>query len=337
MTGTAVVLLNLGGPDSLSAIRPFLFNFFMDKNIIRLPLPLRWITAVLISSRRTKGVAGKTYGLLGGKSPLLANTQEQAQALQKELGKGYRVFVCMRYWHPQSAQVVRAVKEYGPKKIVLLPLYPQYSTTTTRSSFQDWDREAAKAGLTVETERLCCYPLDKGFIKASTDHIKTAYAGILSETAGKKTALPRVLFSAHGLPESVIKDGDPYQWQCEQTAQEIARATGIPSLDWILCYQSRVGPKKWIEPSMEDALIQAAADGVPVLIYPHSFVSEHAETLVDIEINYRELAKKLGIPRFERVPTVGTSPAFIRGLADRVRAGGKTERSCPSTCRRCPL
>lgn len=343
MSKTAVVLFNLGGPDKPESIRPFLFNFFMDKNIIRAPLPVRWLVATLIANRRSRREAGDSYALLGGASPLLKNTQAQTAALEKVLGPGFKVFVCMRYWHPQAEEVARQVKGYAPDHIVLLPLYPQFSTTTTRSSFQSWDRAAKAADLTATTARVCCYPLDEGFISASAALVRGAYERAVADTQNDDRPLPRVLFSAHGLPEDVINDGDPYQWQCEQSARAIAARTGIAGLDWVICYQSRVGPKKWIGPSTGDALRAAAADKVPVIIYPHAFVSEHVETLVEIEIEYRHMAEEWGVPYFMRVPTVGTQPAFIEGLAALVRknisaAGIVSEtgkRLCPQEWRRC--
>ncbi len=343
MARKAVILFNLGGPDSAEAIEPFLFNFFMDKNIIRLPYPLRWLVAKGISKRRSKREAGTSYGELGGKSPLLENTQAQAAALESTLGKDYKVFTCMRYWHPMAEEVAQALKEYDAEQIFLLPLYPQYSTTTTRSSFQSWDKAARQAGISAPTAKVCCYPMDEGFINGSADLIRAAYEQALGELDGKDVPAPRLLFSAHGLPEDVIRDGDPYQWQCEQSAAAIAEKVGVPMLDWVLCYQSRVGPKKWIGPSTEDALMTAAADGVPVIIYPHAFVSEHVETLVEIEIEYRELAEKSGVPYFARVETVGTNPAFISGLAQMVKNVGQLEkgyccqggRVCPAEFGRC--
>lgn len=343
----AVVLFNLGGPDKPKSIRPFLFNFFMDKNIIRLPLPFRFLIANLIAIRRSKNEAGTSYGFLGGASPLLENTQAQADALQGALSAkedaDYSVFVCMRYWHPMAQDVVRKVAAWNPDRIVLLPLYPQYSTTTTRSSLQQWNQCAEQAGLAAPTSMVCCYPEARGFVAASAENVRKTYETALAESKAKNLPLPRVLFSAHGLPEDVINDGDPYQAQCEQSARVIARATGIENLDWAICYQSRVGPKKWIGPSTSDEIKRAAADKVPLVIYPHAFVSEHVETLVEIEIEYRHEADELGVPYFARVPTVSTDQVFIDDLAALVAsyarqsgiypAGGV--RVCPLSSKRC--
>lgn len=320
MSKVAIVLFNLGGPDSRELIKPFLFNFFTDPNIIRLPYIFRWVIAKMIAHRRSKNEAGKSYGEIGGKSPLLENSQAQGAALEElinaESGDEHKAFIAMRYWHPMADDVANSVKAWGADRIVLLPLYPQYSTTTTRSSWQAWRKSAKKCGLNAPEKFVCCYPTENGFIKACAANVKAVYEKALLETGQR----PRILFSAHGLPESVIKDGDPYQWQCERGAEDIVRAIAMENLDWRICYQSRVGPKKWIGPSTEEELRRAAKDGVPVVILPHAFTQEHVETLVEIEIEYRELADHIGVPGFYRVETPGTHPDFIRGLADMVLA-----------------
>lgn len=333
----AVILFNLGGPDRKDSIRPFLVNFFMDRNIIRAPYPVRFVLSRYIAGKRSKNQAGSAYAKLGYKSPLLENTQKQATALQQDLGRSYKTFVCMRYWHPMAEEIAAEVKQYNPDKIVLLPLYPQYSTTTTRSSFQDWNLAACNIGLKCPTSITCCYPLEDGFVSASADRIRKVYRDLLEKTELR----PRILFSAHGLPEKIVKSGDPYQWQCEQTAQKIAEKLEIENPDWTVCYQSRVGPLKWIGPSTEEALQQAAQDKVPVLIYPHAFVSEHVETIVEIGEEYRHLAEKIGIPAFAAVETVGEHPDFIKGLAALVRSAvtsGKLlahDRTCPMQFKQC--
>lgn len=315
----AVVLFNLGGPDSRAAIRPFLFNFFMDPNIIPLPKVFRAMIAGFISWRRSGKEAGISYARLGNRSPLLDNTMAQAEALAKVLGDNFKVHVCMRYWHPMSDAVAQIVKDDNPDQIVLLPLYPQFSTATTWSSLGEWQEAAKKLEMDIPTSMICCYPVNSGFIEASAALVRTAYADMSAQAASRGFKAPRVLFSAHGLPEDIIRGGDPYQWQCEKTAAAIAAATGIADLDWQICYQSRVGPKKWLKPATDEALHKAAHDNVPVLIYPSAFVSEHVETLVEIEEEYRELAHKIGVPLFGRVPTVSEHAIFIKGLADMVR------------------
>lgn len=341
MTRTAVILFNLGGPDSKEAIRPFLMNFFLDKNIIRLPYPLRWMIAKLISIRRSKKEAGASYGELGDKSPLLENSLSQAKALQDLLDQDgrsiFKTFICMRYWHPMAPEVVKSVQAWEPDRIVLLPLYPQYSTTTTRSSYQDWNKACRDARLDIPTNLVCCYPTENGFIAANAANVRSVYDRAASDTG----LSPRILFSAHGLPEDVILDGDPYQWQCETAAAAIMKATGLIDADWQVCYQSRVGPKKWLGPSTEESIIKAAADGVPVVILPHAFTQEHVETLVELDIEYRHIAEEKGIKGYYRVPTVADHPAFIRGLADMVYgaqscvAPSSGERLCPARFGRC--
>ena len=346
MTKIAIILFNLGGPDSKKSIRPFLFNFFMDKNIIRLPLPFRFLLAQYISLKRSKKEAGTSYGFLGDQSPLLKNTRAQATALEEMLNQNahaeYKTFVAMRYWHPLTGDVAREVKYWGADKIILLPLYPQFSTTTTRSSFGVWNEAMRALNYEAPTSTICCDPFNEGFIKASVENIR----GVLEQARKDGHQNPRLLFSAHGLPESIITDGDPYQWQCEQSAQKIADELNQElneKIDWSICYQSRVGRQKWLGPSTEEALRQAAADKKTVIIYPHAFTQEHVETLVEIEIEYRHLAHELGVPGFYRVPTVSTHPAFIAALArmvydhvgaNAVHADGM-KRICPENFRRC--
>ena len=319
----AVVLFNLGGPDNKNAIRPFLINFFMDKNIITVPIPLRCILAVLIANKRTKREAGESYGELGDKSPLLDNTNLQAAALEESLNAGdsdntYKSFVCMRYWHPMSPQVVRDVRDWGADKIVILPLYPQFSTTTTWSSLGVWNKAMFQAGMKTETSMICCYPTNDGFVQASAKNILAQYKQAQKDGHEKI----RILFSAHGLPEKVVKKGDPYQWQCEQSAKAIAEKIEGDlgaEIDWQICYQSRVGPMKWIGPSTEEAIEKAAEDKTAIVIYPHAFTQEHVETLVELDIEYKEEAEKLGQSGYYRADTVGTHPDFIDGLAHLVR------------------
>ena len=320
----AVVMLNLGGPDAKNAIKPFLRKFFMDKNIIGLPVPFRCILACLIANKRSKREAGESYGELGDKSPLLENSMAQVKALNAEL-KGskdtvYKTFVCMRYWHPMSPQVVREVRDWDADEILMLPLYPQFSTATTWSSLQVWHKAMYEAGMeNTPVSTICCYPYNDGFIQASAENIISEYKRAKKD--GFKD--PRILFSAHGLPEKTIKQGDPYQYQCEQTAKKIAaviqKKLKTKSLDWQICYQSRVGPLKWIGPSVDEALQVAADDKKAVVIYPHAFTQEHVETLVELDIEYREEAEEMGQNGYYRARTVGVHPKFIKGLAGLVK------------------
>jgi ferrochelatase len=304
----AIILFNLGGPDSLEAVQPFLRNLFSDPAIIGLPTWLRLPLARFIASRRTPKALG-IYEQIGGGSPILGQTEAQARALEEALGSAHewRGYVCMRYWHPMTERVVQSVKRFVPDRIVLLPLYPQFSTTTTASSFNAWKKAARFKAPTVEIES---YSTEPGFIRASIELVKQGLAEVGD--------IPkRVLFSAHGLPEKVIKRGDPYQHQVEETAAAIAEH--LDGVDWSVCYQSRVGPLKWIGPSTDAEVTRAGNDKVGVVLYPLSFVSEHSETLVELDIEYRHLAEKVGVPGYIRVPTVGTHPLFIAGLARLVR------------------
>lgn len=335
MKKIAIVLFSLGGPDKLDAVRPFLFNLFNDPAIIRLPPPLRQFVAWMISSRREK-TAQEIYSKIGGRSPILENTQAQDEALQKSLASASdieaKTFIAMRYWHPFVEETALAVKAFAPDEIILLPLYPQFSTTTTASSFKSWHKKAAQIGLVVPTKTLCCYHDDDGFIQSLATSTLKAY-----ETA-KTHGTPRILFSAHGLPEKIVKAGDPYQWQCEQTTQALVEALNIKNLDYTLCYQSRVGPLKWITPATDEEIKRAGRDKCPLVIVPIAFVSEHSETLVELDLEYRHLAKESGVPFYGYVPTVSTTQTFIDGLSalvrrlaaeDHLHQSGSGGRVCP--------
>jgi ferrochelatase len=338
----AVILFNLGGPDNQEAVRPFLFNLFNDRAIIGLPHPFRFLIAKLISSRRAP-IARQIYAQMNGGSPILKNTQDQANALEKILNEEspegeYRVFIAMRYWHPFADDTVKAVKAYAPDNVFLLPLYPQFSTTTSASSLKDWEAAAVGQAFRAETKMACCYPQEEGFIDALCEVTKQAYAK--ARTFGK----PRILFSAHGLPEKIIKNGDPYQYQCKLTVDALRKKLAIDDLDSVLCFQSRVGPMKWISPATDDEVRRAGRDKVPVVVVPVAFVSDHSETLVELNIEYRHVAETHGVPHYGVVPTVGAAQAFIGGLKKIVLAGvsqgGLCEawggkRICPSSFKGC--
>jgi ferrochelatase len=308
----AVVLMNLGAPDSLEAVRPFLKNLFSDAAIINLPWPLRMLVAEVISRTRNQS-AQKIYQKLGGSSPLLQNTKAQqahlSQLLRDQLpGQDIEVFIAMRYWHPLTAQAVAQVKKFQPTEIVLLPLYPQFSTTTTGSSFAEWYNQAAQQGLKAPTREVQSYPQDSAFIESHVDLLlpwieKAAIFGT-----------PRILFSAHGLPQKVIDKGDPYENHVHKTVQAILKK--IPScVDSVVCYQSKVGPLKWLGPSIGQELRRAGESRVPVIVVPVAFVSEHSETLVELDEEYRSLAEELEVPFFGRVPTLSDHPAYMKALA----------------------
>jgi len=315
MARIAVVLFNLGGPDSLAAVKPFLFNLFNDAAILRMPAPLRYLLARLISARRAP-IAQEIYRQIGGRSPIVEQTEAQAHALDarlSDLGE-VRSFLAMRYWHPMAAATAVEVRDFAPDNVVLLPLYPQYSTTTTASSLADWRRQAAAANLAVPTIAVGCYPVQAGLVAAQAAIIRPA----LAEARATGSAV-RVLFSAHGLPQKIVDGGDPYQWQVEQTVAAVVAALDEPDLQWSTCYQSKVGRLQWIGPSTEQEIALAGRNGEAVVVVPIAFVSEHSETLVELDIDYRDLAERHGVAGYFRVPAVGTHAAFIDGLADLVR------------------
>ena len=339
----AVVLFNLGGPDKPSSVRPFLINLFKDPAILRVPFFVRPLLARVIAVLRTKA-ATANYAILGGKSPLLELTIEQAQALETALpDMNARCFVAMNYWHPFSIAAARDVKAWDPDEVVLIPLYPQYSTTTTGSSLTAWREAAAKAGLIKPTTALCCYHSDPGYGAATAAIVRRSYddaRAALSPEIGL-----RVLFSAHGLPESIVKAGDPYRFQVERTVAMVSRLMDVPGMDFVTCFQSRATPQKWISPSTEDEIERAAHDKVAILVVPIAFVSEHSETLVELDVEYREVAEHKGVPGYFRSPAQNSDPGFIDALANLVRmslgrgpglcsfVGGRT---CPSPHKDCP-
>jgi ferrochelatase len=307
----AVVLMNLGGPDGPEAVRPFLNNLFADPAIIAAPAPVRLPLAWLIARGRA-AAARENYARIGGASPLLKETQGQAEALQAELarrrpGREVEVFIAMRYWRPDAVQTAAHVAAFAPDEIVLAPLYPQFSTTTTASSLKAWG-SAYRGGET--THALCCWYANGGLVEAHAEAILKTW-----NDAGRPRV--RLLFSAHGVPERTVEAGDPYQWQVERTCEAIAARLG-DGWDWKICYQSRVGPLRWLQPYTLESLAEAGRDGVGVLIDPVAFVSEHIETLVELDIDYREQATALGVPVYLRAPAVGTAAPFIGGLADAV-------------------
>lgn len=316
----AIVLFNLGGPDRPDAVEPFLFNLFSDPAIIRVPQPLRWLIAKIVSRRRAP-IAKEIYAQIGGGSPIVPLTEAQGRALEMALSDQadeVKCFLAMRYWRPFAIEAAQAVKAWGADEVVLLPLYPQYSTTTTKSSLNDWDRAAKVAGLSLPTRTICCYPVEDGFI--------AAHAGLLGEALAKfaEGEPVRVLFSAHGLPKKIVEGGDPYQTQVEATCAAVVAKLGLAGLDWITSYQSRVGPLEWIGPATDKEIERAGHEGKSLVVVPIAFVSEHSETLVELDIEYGKLAAEAGVPRYVRVPALGTEVRFIEGLANLVRAVRET-------------
>lgn len=333
----AIILFNLGGPDSLRSVRPFLFNLFNDKAIIGLPQPFRFVLAQLVSRTREK-LAKVNYALMGGASPILRETQKQADALEATIAKRvsnvtFKCFPAMRYWRPFVKDAAKAAEKWGATDAILLPLYPQFSTTTTASSLNAWNKASKLACST-----LCCYPAGAKFAAAHADAILETW-----RKAGSPPN-PRLLFSAHGLPQGVVDRGDPYQWQVEQTAGAVRKL--LPEgWDVRICYQSRVGPLKWLGPSTEEEIHAAGRDKAGVILSPIAFVSEHIETLVELDIEYAQVAKRLALPYYLRAPALGAAPAFIDALADLVEralaAPGTLQsetgdRLCPGKFGLCP-
>jgi ferrochelatase len=333
----AVVLFNLGGPDSLKAVKPFLFNLFRDPAIISLPAVARYPLAALIATTRAK-MAQANYAVMGGASPLLKETRAQAAALEAALkaeGQDARCFIAMRYWGPFAAEAAAQVAAFQPDEIVLLPLYPQYSTTTSASSLKAW-RAAYKGSGRSRT--VCCHPTDRGFVDAYVAAIRKAWMD-----AGAPPNV-RLLFSAHGLPQQVVDGGDPYRAQVEATAAAIAAA--LPELpDWRVCFQSRVGRLKWLDPYTDEEIRRAGAEGRGVVVAPIAFVSEHVETLVELDRDYAMLAAEVGCQPYLRAAAPGVTATFVDGLArlvleavrqpDAVTPGGPWR--CPAGHAKCAL
>jgi ferrochelatase len=306
MKKISVVLFNLGGPESLGGVRSFLFNLFYDKAILNMPNPLRWLLAQFISRiRERKSI--EIYKKLGGKSPILEQTQLQAKMLAEKLNKKYdsQVVIAMRCSSPFSFEIMPQIAAHQPEDIILLPLYPHFSRTTTNSSIEDFIDKMPSSLQSIKKRIICCYPSEEYFIRSHQNILR-------SFLANNDYTNMRLLISAHGLPKKNIEEGDPYVWQIETTCKEIMR--DFPDIEWQLTYQSRVGPMEWTKPNTEDAIRGAALDKKDVLILPVSFVSEHSETLVELDIDYKDLAKRLGIKNFNRLPTLQVENNFLESL-----------------------
>ncbi|MDA7694899.1 ferrochelatase [Candidatus Pelagibacter sp.] len=336
----AIILFNLGGPDKLENVEPFLFNLFNDPAILNLPTLLRYPLAKLISNRRAP-VAKKIYAELGGSSPILKLTKKQSDALEIKLNQTqeedeYKCFIIMRCWNPRAKDVIKDVQLYGPNEVVLMPLYPQYSAATSGSSIKEWKDVCRKNNYHVKTSTICCYPTDQNFITAHTKEI-------IKKIKDLKNF--KLIFSAHGLPEKNIKKGDPYQWQVEQSVKKIVENLNDENLDWILSYQSRVGPLKWIGPSTETIIIENSKLGKHIVLVPIAFVSEHSETLVELDIEYKEIADANGCKNYTRVPALGINEDFIKAMSELIIKKNEYKINedlyppkiqCPSNFKKCP-
>lgn len=307
---TAIVLLNLGGPDSLEAIEPFLYNLFSDKDIFKLPFGQK-LFAKIISNRRAPKVKHQ-YELIGGSSPINEYTEIQRSMLEEVLrqtNSDIDVLVGMRYWKPLIKDVAASIKNKYDK-VILLPLYPHYSITTTGSSFNEWDRNYNGNNVTYIKE----YYDNPLYIKSLNERIDETIQRFPIEVQDKIV----ILFSAHGTPVSLVKNGDPYSKQIKVTVDEVMKARNN-SHKHFLCYQSKVGPVKWLEPSTDQMIIERAeANDKNLLVVPISFVSDHVETLFELDIEYREVADKSGIENFIVMKGLNDSPTFVEGLKNLV-------------------
>jgi protoporphyrin/coproporphyrin ferrochelatase len=315
---TAVVLLQLGGPDSLDAVEPFLYNLFCDPDIIDLPLAFlfRKFLARRISRSRAPKVK-EYYRYMGGKSPILRLTTRQATALELELNKqgDFRVFVAMRYWHPMTEKVVQQLQEQKIGRVVLLPLFPQYSRSTTGSGVNEWRRVCERSAYAPKMRVIEEYADHPLLVDAIVRNIRIALQRVRPEE--RKNV--HLVFSAHGTPMKLVRSGDPYQAQVIRTCNAVVDA-GAFGLPHYLCYQSKVGPQKWLEPSLVGTIDRLAAERVShVIVVPLAFVSDHSETLWEINHEVRSDALKKGIRYFDMSPALNASPFFIGALADLVR------------------
>ncbi len=344
----AIVLFNLGGPNNLSSVKQFLFNLFYDKAIINLPNPLRFILAKIISIIREKK-SQKIYSLIGNKSPILQETESQKFAIKEKLkqilNENFKIFIAMRHFYPNSEETVKRISDYDPSEIILLPLYPQFSSTTTGSSIKDFISFFHKnrySNSNIPIKAICCYPIDDQFIKAHLLLIKQSLKKL------KNKDIFRILFSAHGLPTKIIKAGDPYQWQIERTVEDLVSNLNIDNLDYKITYQSRVGPVEWLRPNTEDEIEIAGKENKSLIIVPIAFVSEHVETLVELDIEYRKIADKYKI-EYIRTPALGVNKLFINSLtkmiSNLVGCGEETKnlicssinkKICPDNFTMCP-
>ena len=314
-----VLLFNLGGPETQADVRPFLSNLFSDPEIVRLPIralqkPLAWV----ISTARAKKSAAN-YQLIGGGSPLRRITDEQAEALREELtrrGIEAKVYVGMRYWHPFTSSALDQIERDGVTDLVLLPLYPQFSVSTTGSSFKDFSEQiAARPNLQhIRRHDITSWHTFDGYIDAMASQINEK----LAEFSDPDPAHIHLLFSAHSVPQSYIENGDPYLQHTEETVRLVSAALDDRH-PVHLSFQSKVGPVKWLAPATDAKLRELRAAGVrQVLAIPISFVSEHIETLYELDILYKDLAEELGFACYRRVPAFNTDSRFIKALADLV-------------------
>ncbi len=312
---TALILLNMGGPDSLESVKPFLYNLFCDRELIQLPAGglLQKPFARLIAHFRSRRVV-ENYRMIGGRSPLLDWTQRQAEGIAGRLGAHVRPYVIMRYWHPRAEDVLRQIRNDGLETAVVLSMYPHYTGATTGSSVNDFKRTVARVYPELEYQLIEEWYNWPGYIRALANRVNEgldSFHDLMRDEV-------QILFSAHALPQKFIDRGDPYREQVERTAVEVMQLVG--SYDWSIAYQSRSGPVKWMEPGTEEVIREIGAAGHrSLLMVPVSFVSDHIETLEEIDIEYRDLATEKGIVHFCRTPSLNDHDDFLGAMADLVR------------------
>jgi len=316
---TAVLLLQMGGPDTLDAVEPFLRNLFSDRDIIRIgPALLQPLIARRIARKRAP-VVERQYERIGGCSPIRELTEAQGRALEARLGDGFRCFTAMRYWRPTTVEALAAAKREGIKRIIALPLYPHFSRATTGSAFNELTRVLGESGVSFKCSHVDCFYDHPLYIGALAERIEEALVRFPERQAA------RILFSAHSLPQSFIDAGDPYLSQVKETVRLVMER--IPGMDFQLSFQSRSGPVKWLEPETGDILRELPSKGCTnLVVVPVSFVSDHIETLYEIDIRYAELARSLGITGFHRAPSLNALPGFIECLAELVRKKATEEQ-----------
>jgi ferrochelatase len=314
---TALILLNMGGPDSLAAVEPFLYNLFSDRELIQLPAGalLQKPFAKIISHFRAKKVV-ENYRIIGGKSPLLEWTQRQAAGIAQRL-ENVQPFVVMRYWHPRAEAVLQEIKAAGIEQAVVLSMYPHYTGATTGSSVNDFKQAAAKVHPALAYQLIENWYAWPGYLDALANRVKEGLESFHELLRDKV----QILFSAHALPQKFIDRGDPYQRHVEVTAQEVMQRVG--DYDWTIAWQSRSGPVKWMEPGTEEMIQQLGCAGhQSLLMVPISFVSDHIETLEEIDIQYRNLAAASGFQHFQRAPSLNIHGDFLDAMAALVREKG---------------
>ena len=313
MNKTAVLMLQMGGADSLAAIEPFLYNLFSDRDIIRIgPASLQPVIARFIARRRAKKVTAY-YKKIGGKSPIRELTEQQAASLETTLGDGYRCFVAMRYSKPDTAEALAAISREGITSLIVLPLYPHYSRATVGSSINELERELKKTPALLKPAYIRQFYDHPSYIAALSEKVERGLAGF------PERSNVQLVFSAHGLPQSFIDSGDPYLEHIQATVRLTMENFG--GISHHLAFQSRAGPVKWLEPSTEAKIAELATAGFKqLLMVPISFVSDHIETLYEIDIQYNEEATALGITDFRRIEALNSSPAFISCLAELIRS-----------------